>query len=248
MGGALLKGWGKSGGFVISVLDPHSPDADYASVHDIPAATPFDVIVLAVKPQVMSDIVTEIKPVISPTSLVLSIAAGKPVTFFENLLGNTQPVIRAMPNTPALVGEGMTVLCSNAAVTHSHRQIATEMMSSVGLVEWIADESLMNAVTAVSGSGPAYVFYLIESLTDAGIAAGLPHLLARQLARQTVIGAAALARTESSTPASTLRQNVTSPGGTTEAALNVLMDPANGLSPLMTHAIRAAKTRGEQLQ
>lgn len=246
MGGALLKGWSTYPSLTMSVLEPHDTQADYQNVTDIPPALIFDVIVLAVKPQVLLDVVTSIKHLATPTTVFLSIAAGKPISFFENMLGTAQPIIRTMPNTPALVGQGISVLCGNTA-SHPYRQTALDVMKAVGQAEWIDDETMMDAVTALSGSGPAYVFHLIEAMTAAGIIAGLPAALATSLARQTVIGAAALAAHDKDTPASTLRQNVTSPSGTTEAALNVLMSENNGLTDLMTRAILAAKKRSEEL-
>ena len=245
MGGALLNGWSNNPSFILSTLDPHYDGADYTSASDITSS--FDVIVLAVKPQVMGDVAASIKHLVTPTTLILSIAAGKTISFFEQIFGTAQPIIRTMPNTPALIGKGISVLYGNTSATDKHRQTATDLLSTVGHTEWIDDETLMNAVTAVSGSGPAYVFYLIEAMTDAGIAAGLSPALSEKLARQTVIGAAALADKDTTTPASTLRQNVTSKGGTTEAALDVLMSDS-GFSNLMSKAILSAKERGEELQ
>lgn len=244
MGGALLHGWSKSDHYVISTLDPHYDDADYQSAADITAA--YDVIILAVKPQAMSEVAASLKHLVSPTTLILSIAAGKTISFYESIFGTTTPIVRAMPNTPALVGKGMSVLCGNASTSEIQAQLAMNLLASVGDVEWINDENLMDAVTAVSGSGPAYIFNLIEAMTAAGIHAGLTPALSAKLARQTVIGSAALADAEHATPATTLRQNVTSPGGTTEAALKILMAD-NGLTDLMTRAILAAQKRGKEL-
>lgn len=245
MGGALLHGWSKRDGLVISTLDPHSTDADYKSADEI--TTRYDVIILAVKPQVMADVANSIKHLVTPTTLILSIAAGKTISFYESLFGTNTAIVRAMPNTPALVAKGMTVLCGNDAVSELQAQLSMNLMASVGDVEWIDDETLMDAVTAVSGSGPAYVFHLIEAMTEAGVAAGLTPALSEKLARQTVIGAASLAESESTIPAATLRQNVTSPGGTTEAALRILMSDENSLTHLMTRAIQAAQHRGKEL-
>lgn len=254
MGGALLKGWSHSPDLILSTFDPHNTDADYQTIDSIPLSLQgegrgeggFDVIILAVKPQVMADVASSIKHLVTPDTLILSIAAGKTISFFETIFGVGQPIIRVMPNTPALVGKGISVLCGNPAVTQTQKQTAMDLLAAVGHAEWMDDESLMDAVTAVSGSGPAYVFYLIEAMTAAGITAGLPAALAETLARQTVIGAAALTDKESETSAATLRQNVTSKGGTTEAALNILMSN-DGLTDLMTRAIAAAKKRGEEL-
>jgi pyrroline-5-carboxylate reductase len=244
MGGALLQGWSKSPSFIISTFDPHYADTDYQSATDITAQ--YDVIVLAVKPQTMSEVATSLKHLVTPTTLILSIAAGKTISFYENIFGKDTPIVRVMPNTPALVGKGMSVLCGNDATSATQAQLAMSLLAVVGDVEWIDDEHLMDAVTALSGSGPAYVFHLIEAMTAAGVQAGLTPALSEKLARETVIGSAALAAFERETPAATLRQNVTSPGGTTEAALNVLMSD-NGLTNLMTRAILAAQKRGKEL-
>lgn len=244
MGGALLEGWSKSGGFVVSTLDPHYADADYQNAAEISAS--YDVIVLAVKPQVMADVATSLRHLVKDNSLILSIAAGKTISFYEDIFGVTTSIIRAMPNTPALIGKGMSVLCANQNVKEHQLQLASNLMACVGLVEWLTDESLMDAVTAVSGSGPAYIFHLIEALTASGISVGLAPELAETLARQTVIGSAALAESQAGTPAATLRQNVTSPGGTTEAALKILMSD-DGLAKLMTAAVQAATNRGKEL-
>lgn len=246
MGGALLRGWSKKPDLAISVLEPNDPQADFQDVHDIPATMSFDVIVLAVKPQVMESVCISIKNLPRPSTLVLSIAAGKSITFFENIFSPSQPVIRCMPNTPAAIGKGISVLCGNRHVSDTQKELGLALLSSVGCTEWIEDEILMDAVTAVSGSGPAYVFLLIEALTAAGIEAGLSESLSANLARQTVIGSAYLAESDEKTPASTLRQNVTSPGGTTESALKILMGE-HGLADLMTKAIQAARIRGQEL-
>jgi len=154
-------------------------------------------------------------------------------------------IVRAMPNTPAAIGRGITVACPNAQVTARQRKLATDLLAAIGTVEWVSDESLMDAVTAVSGSGPAYVFLLAEAMTKAGIAAGLPGELAARLARETVAGAGELLH-RSALDAATLRQNVTSPGGTTAAALEVLMGPG-GFQELLTRAIADATRRGREL-
>lgn len=245
MGGALLHGWGHHGSYIISTFDPHYDDADYKSASDITAT--YDVIVLAVKPQIMKDVCESINHLVTPSPLIISIAAGKTISFYEDIFGKDISIVRAMPNTPALVGKGMTVLCGNKATSEIKAQLSMNLLSVVGDVEWIDDEMLMDAVTAVSGSGPAYIFHLIEAMTAAGIKAGLTPALSEKLSRQTVIGSAALADSESGTPAATLRQNVTSPGGTTEAALKILMDDQKGLTDLMTRAILAAQKRGKEL-
>lgn len=245
MGGALLQGWGKSQSFILSTCDPHYADADYQNASDITAT--YDVIVLAVKPQMMADVATDLKHLVKSTTLILSIAAGKTISFYEDIFGASTPIVRVMPNTPALIGKGMSVLCGNTATSAAQIQLSKDLLCVVGDVEWLDDETLMDAVTAVSGSGPAYVFHLIEAMTTAGITAGLAPDLSAKLARQTIIGSASLAESEHTTPAATLRQNVTSPGGTTEAALKVLMSDTNGLTDLMTRTILAAQKRGKEL-
>jgi len=202
-------------------------------------------IVFAIKPQAMDEVVPLYKSIIEPGKLVLSIAAGTPLAYFERHFGPNTAVVRAMPNTPASIGMGITVLCANSHVTAEQKARCEILIGAVGEVEWIKDESLMDAVTAVSGSGPAYVFLLIESLAQAGINAGLDPELANHLALTTVVGAGALAQTSQDTPG-VLRENVTSPGGTTAAALDVLM-AKSGLEQLMTKAVAAAKTRGQEL-
>lgn len=244
MGGALLAGWGKNVSYIISTLDPQNEMADYQSATAIKSE--FDIIILAVKPQVMDQVATTLKHLITSKTLIVSIAAGKTISFYEGILGNDRPIIRAMPNTPALIGKGITVLCGNKNVTSAQKDLALSLLSSVGLTEWINNEDLMDAVTAVSGSGPAYVFYLIEAMTTAGIKAGLPATLAETLARQTVIGASALADANKKISASQLREDVTSKGGTTEAALDILMSN-DGLENLITRAILAAQKRGQDI-
>lgn len=259
MGGALLHGWLKSGmDSHFYVLDPaglpatlsqYGPNtvSAYTSAEELAAARPdAGIFIMAVKPQIMDEVCAAIRPAVEPGSLILSIAAGQTIAAFEKRFGEGQPVIRAMPNTPAAIGEGMIVMTANRNVNSTQKKQAEILLRAAGLTEFITDESLMDAVTAVSGSGPAYVFLLIEAMARAGEKAGLPPELSMELARQTVIGSAALARMEKDTDAATLRQNVTSPGGTTEAALKVLMN--NGeFEKLLENAIAAATDRGKQL-
>jgi len=194
----------------------------------------------------MASVAPAYKALMSPTTVALSIAAGTTTVTLKNFLGTSAAVVRAMPNTPAAVGRGMTVLFAAAGVTPSQADICAELLTAVGKVRWVKDESLMDAVTAVSGSGPAYVFHLIEALTAAGVAAGLEATLAADLALATVTGSGELARL-SSDSAAVLRTNVTSPGGTTEAALKVLMADRGGLTDLMTRAVQAAAQRSKEL-
>lgn len=253
MGGALLSGW-IDGGIVaagaVIVVEP-ADIALPAGVRRVADATALDAglqpafAVLAVKPQAMDDVVPAYRRFADGGTVFLSIAAGKPIGYFEKTLGTSAAIVRAMPNTPAAVGRGVTVLCANVHVAEARRETCAALLGAVGAVDWIEDEALMDAVTAVSGSGPAYVFLLAEELAKAGVAAGLPEDLAAKLARLTVAGSGELLmRSEDS--AATLRQNVTSPGGTTAAALAVLM-AEDGLAPLMERAIDAATRRSREL-
>lgn len=254
MGDALLRGWlarGLAGPQMVVFEPAPSPELQALTaaqtirlnpaINDIQDTA---VLVLAVKPQVMPDVLPQFQPLAVRGALVLSIAAGKPVSFLEQYFAGA-PIVRAMPNTPAAIGQGMSVLFANARVTPAQQNLAGALMAAVGVVAWVTDEALMDAVTAVSGSGPAYLFLLIEALAKAGEKAGLDSALSYLLARQTVSGAAALAA-QSEQPAATLRENVTSPGGTTAAALEVLMR-ADGLQSLMDEAVLAATGRSREL-
>lgn len=255
MGGALLGGWLGRGidAASVTIVEPFDAAA-IAQQHDVKVVdngealdddyAP-DVVAYAVKPQGMDDIVPSYKKFVRPQTVFLSIAAGRPISFFEKHLGPDAAIIRSMPNTPAAVGRGITVACGNVHITDAQKNLCHGLLEAVGEVAWVDDESLMDAVTAVSGSGPAYVFLLIETLAEAGVSAGLSPALSDQLARATVIGSGELAR-QSSDPAAVLRQNVTSPGGTTAAALDVLMgDP--GMKDLMIRAVDAATRRSREL-
>lgn len=258
MGSALLRGW-LSSGLVkhVYILDPGGLPEEFED--EVPQRITFydkpeifagahpqaSVFVIAVKPQIMDDVCAAIKKAVSPEALVLSIAAGQTIAGFEKRFGNDQPIIRSMPNTPAAIGKGITAGCPNNHVTAGQKDLAASLLRSVGHVEWVGDESLLDAVTAVSGSGPAYVFLLIEAMAAAGVKSGLELSFAMKLARQTVIGSAALAEAEP-LPAETLRKNVTSPGGTTAAALEVLMS-AEGIQSLFDRAIAAATARSKEL-
>jgi pyrroline-5-carboxylate reductase len=202
-------------------------------------------IIVAVKPQTAPDAVPPIGLYVGKSTLVLSIMAGRTIGFLENSLPPGTAIVRAMPNTPAAVGRGTTVLCANAAADEAARGMAEDLMSAVGEIHWVEDEELMHAVTALSGGGPAYVFLLIEALAAAGARAGLPAEMAARLARSTVTGSAELARL-SPAPSDQLRRDVTSPRGTTEAALRVLM-AEDGLPALMERAIAAAAQRSREL-
>ena len=258
MGGALIESWLKKQTTQpsdIVLVEPNVTRAKYFRdtytlyTFETPEAINTGLgeatILFAVKPQVMDEVVPLYKPLIQPGRLVLSIAAGTPISYLEHQLGANTAVVRAMPNTPASIGHGITVLCANTHVSAEQRARCEILIGAVGQVEWIEDESLMDAVTAVSGSGPAYVFLLIEALAQAGISAGLAADLANRLALTTVAGAGALAEQTEDSP-TVLRQNVTSPGGTTAAALEVLMAD-DGLQQLMARAVTAAKERGREL-
>lgn len=255
MGGALLDGWLEKdlAPQNIIVIEPHIRLRDdlsargvrmFEQVDDIPPDFSPDVIVLAVKPQIMKDVISDYHR-FSKKAVFMSIAAGTPIGYFEEYLGPKAEIVRVMPNTPASIGRGTSVLIANGQTTKKHRITCNGLMEAVGSTSWLEDEALMDAVTAVSGSGPAYVFLLIECLEKAGVAVGLPTDLAKRLAIETVSGAGELAR-QSDEHAHQLRINVTSPGGTTEAALNILMAP-DGIQGLLNRAVAAAKSRGRTL-
>ncbi|WP_027488312.1 pyrroline-5-carboxylate reductase [Allorhizobium undicola] len=254
MGGAMLTGWLKAGveGARIVVIDP-GPSATMAAriaeagavhVTAAPDGLIADILFLAVKPQVMDAVLPPLKPLVGKDSVVVSVAAGKTISSMERHLGEAG-MVRAMPNTPAMVGRGITGAYANARVSEAQRAQVHELLKVSGPVEWVATESDIDAVTAVSGSGPAYVFYLVECLGEAGRKAGLPADLAMRLARETVAGAGELLY-QSPDDAATLRKNVTSPGGTTAAALSVLM-AEEGMQPLFDKAVAAARNRAEEL-
>ncbi len=234
----------------IFVADPAGPDlpagvSGGAGADDVPDGFAPDVVVLAVKPQVMDAVLPPYAAHAEAGAVFLSIAAGRTIASFEAVLGAGARVVRAMPNTPAAVGRGVTVLSANPAVEPGQRAVCETLMEAVGKVAWVADEALMDAVTGVSGSGPAYVFHLVEAMAAAGVEAGLPEELAMLLARETVAGSGELLA-QSADPAATLRENVTSPGGTTAAALDILMAD-DGLVGLMTRAIVRATERSREL-
>jgi pyrroline-5-carboxylate reductase len=202
-----------------------------------------DTLMVAVKPQSFREAGASLKPFVGKSTLVVSIMAGTTIASLEKVCGGS--VVRAMPNTPAAIGRGITVAVAAKKVSATQRAVADALLRATGSVEWVAKESLMDAVTAVSGSGPAYVFLLAEELARAGVAAGLPVELATKLARETVAGSGELLH-RSDQSATTLRQNVTSPGGTTAAALEVLMG-TDGMQTLLTRAVAAATQRSKDL-
>jgi len=250
MGAALLSGWLAAGvpARSVWVIEPDPSvwlrGLDVHLNQGVPASPA--VAVLAVKPQMMGGALPVLQSLGNGTTLMLSIAAGTSIATFETVFGVRTPVVRAMPNTPAMVGRGITGICGNAAAGSEGPALARSLMAAVGQVVDLEGEFQIDAVTAVSGSGPAYVFHLIEALAAAGEAQGLPADVAMQLARATVCGAGELAMRSSDTAAQ-LRLNVTSPASTTAAALAVLMDAETGLAPLMNRAVQAAADRGREL-
>lgn len=255
MGGAMLEGWLKGGADPkqIVALDPNPPAEVKAMLADkgvslnppVTGVTDAEVVLIAVKPQVMEDVLPGVASLKASKPLILSVAAGKTIASFERHFGADSAVIRTIPNTPAAVGRGITAMAANGNVSAAQMDLARALLSAIGEVVTVADEAMIDAVTAVSGSGPAYVFYLTECLAAAGVKVGLPADLAMQLARATVAGSGELMRV-SGIDAATLRQNVTSPKGTTYAALQVLM-AENGMQPLFDQAIAAATQRSREL-
>ena len=253
MGGAMLDGWLARGlkPKQITVIEPQPGKTIKAlarrglKLNPKGKAAAASAIVIAVKPQTAPEALPPLAAYVDKSTLVLSIMAGRTVTFLERLLPAGAAIVRAMPNTPAAVGRGISVALANARISPSQRKLASDLLAAIGKVEWITEEARMDAVTALSGSGPAYVFLLAEAMANAGIAAGLPPALATRLARETVTGSAELMH-RSDLDAETLRQNVTSPGGTTAAALDVLMGPG-GFDHLLTQAIIAATRRSREL-
>ncbi len=252
MGGAMLTGW-LAGGLDpkrVAVIEPH-PSADISALAAKGVRlnpTPKEIgdvatLVVAVKPQMFREVGPALKSFVGSTTLVVSIMAGTPIAALADVCGGS--VVRAMPNTPAAIGRGITVAVAATHVSAAQRAVADSLLRATGSVEWVDDENLMDAVTAVSGSGPAYIFLLAEELARAGVEAGLPVELATKLARETVAGSGELLHRSEETSA-TLRKNVTSPGGTTAAALEVLMAP-DGIQPLMIRAVAAATKRSKEL-
>ncbi len=245
MGGAMLSGWLAQGldPSRAAVIEPH-PSARGVRLNPSPQDLgTIAAFVVALKPQAFREAAPALKPCVDAATLVVSIMAGTTIVSLGEILGGH--VVRAMPNTPAAIGRGITVAVAAKDVSAAQRETADKLLRATGSVEWVADEGLMDAVTAVSGSGPAYLFLLAEELARAGVAAGLPEALAIKLARETVSGSGELLH-RSELSAETLRQNVTSPGGTTAAALDVLMGK-DGLQSLMTRAVAAATRRSREL-
>ncbi|MCF8467499.1 MAG: pyrroline-5-carboxylate reductase [Sneathiella sp.] len=256
MGQAMLGGWieDRIAPASIVAIDPNPENLavaldmgcrGFSSATQIPDDFQPDVMVLAVKPQMMTEVLPTFRFFAEKGALVLSIAAGTRIARFEDAFGTGAAIIRAMPNTPAAVRQGMIVCCSNPNVLPEQERCCNMLMGAIGTVAWVTDENLMDAVTGLSGSGPAYVFYMIEAMAAAGVSVGLPEDLAMKLAEGTVAGAGALALHSSETAAQ-LRRNVTSPNGTTAAGLEILMGE-DGLGPLMQKAVAAATKRSKEL-
>jgi pyrroline-5-carboxylate reductase len=256
MGSAMLSGWIAMGlnAQTITILEPAPhPDLEATCKTEgvalnppLSALTPAEVLILAIKPQMLESVAPALSPLVGPGTLILSILAGKRIADLAARLPGTSAIVRAMPNTPAAIGRGITGVAASSSVTERQRGMTDALLGAVGAVEWLASETLIDAVTAVSGSGPAYIFYLAEALAKAGEAAGLPADLAARLARATVEGSGELMHLSPELTPAKLRENVTSPGGTTAAALAVLMADG-GLSPLMRDAVAAAQRRAGEL-
>jgi len=254
MGGAMLTGWLDRGlaadGVVVVEPRPSDElkelcaDRDVTLVPAAPAGLTARVLLVAVKPQVLDAAFAGLAPLVGPATVVVSVVAGKTIATYQAGLG-TKSVVRTIPNTPAQIGRGITAAVADAAVGTDDRALVSALLAAVGEVEWVAKESDIDLVTAVSGSGPAYVFHMVEALAAAGAAAGLDPELAARLARATIEGAGELLWQSPESPAQ-LRINVTSPAGTTAAALDVLM-AENGLTKLMTEAVAAAAKRSREL-
>ena len=254
MGQALLRGWLADGRKPASVhvVDPDARaraairslgiEATSARPHSFRA----DVIVLAVKPHLVEGALQEYRDLADGQITLLTIAAGKTIAFYQDLLGPGAAIVRGMPNTPAAIGKGITALTVNEVVGIAQRRLCESLMAAVGQVVWLEDDSLMDSVTAVSGSGPAYVFLLIECLAAAAVKVGFEKDLAERLALATVAGAGAYAMASGTDP-SELRRQVTSPGGTTQAALEVLIGDSQALESLLSEAVRAAARRSREL-
>ncbi len=247
MGIAMLQGWLKNGlnAADVAVFDPQPS----AAIQDLnvrinPDSFTPDIVVFAVKPQILPDLLEQLS--IPKEAIVISVAAGCKIELFERFFGENQPIVRTMPNTPSAVGAGITALIGNRAVNIKSLELAQTLMGAVGETVFLEDEGQMDAVTGLSGSGPAYVFYMIECMTKAGIANGLSLEVSKKLALATVAGAGKLANGSQEEP-SQLRTNVTSPGGTTAAGLARLMDLEKGLEPLILQTVSAACERSKML-
>ena len=257
MGRSLLEGWfeNKVAPESLLIVEPNKNLSSeifanfnlrcLTSANDLPKELNPRVILFAVKPQVMDEVICNYSKFYHPNTVFISIAAGKTIEYFQKGLSNNAAIIRAMPNTPAAVQRGITVACPNKFVLKPELHLAESLLASTGIVEWVEDEQLMDAVTALSGGGPAYVFLLTEYLSHAGVEMGIPVKLSQQLARFTVSGAGELLH-QSSEDVKKLRQNVTSPGGTTAEALKILMESSKW-QKIISRALKAAKQKSKDL-
>ncbi|WP_282062927.1 pyrroline-5-carboxylate reductase [Roseobacter litoralis] len=250
MGSAMLAGWLEAGlpANSVWVVDPNPSDWLSGTGVDLSGTLPEApaVVLVAVKPQMMAQALPLLKRMGNGDTLFISVAAGITLAAFEQILGEQTPIVRAMPNTPAAISRGITAIVGNGAASAQHLGEAEALLQAVGEVVHVPDEGQIDAVTGVSGSGPAYVFHMIETLAQAGQAQGLDAETAMRLAKATVAGAGALAMASEETPEQ-LRINVTSPNGTTQAALEVLMDESTGFPSLMARAVKAAADRSREL-
>lgn len=250
MGSAMLAGWLDQGlpASSVYVLDPHPSDwlsgTGVAINADLPAKPA--IVLVAVKPQMMADALPRLQKMGGGDTVFVSVAAGTTLGYFETILGNDTPIVRAMPNTPAAIGKGITAVIGNDVVSDAGVDEAVALLQAVGQVVRLENEGQIDAVTGVSGSGPAYVFHMIETMAAAAQAQGLPKDMAMQLAKATIAGAGALAESADEDPTQ-LRVNVTSPNGTTQAGLEVLMDETTGLPPLIAKTVAAAADRSREL-
>lgn len=253
MGAALYNGWQSANlNATFTIISPNSKPAPadnttyYSAAEDAAEAlSQATIIIMAVKPQVMEQVCAHLKPYVSDQALIVSIAVGQPLSNFATYFSPAQPIIRIMPNTPVAIGKGTSICVASPSCTDTHKASIDALLAPSGQNHWLEDETLMNAAGAISGSGPAYLFYFIEALTAAAQNAGLPKDMAESLARQTIIGSAHLAEQDATTPAATLRENVTSPGGTTQAALSRLMD--GEFQTILNQAIEKAVKRSAEL-
>lgn len=255
MGAAMLEGWLKVGlpGAAATVIEPHpAPELQQLCAAKGVALNPArdtiappEALVLAIKPQVLGEVGPEVAPLVDSRTTLISVLAGKTIANLDAAIPGCGGIVRSIPNLPAAIAQGATGACTSPGLAEERRAMADALLNAIGVVAWVEDEGLIDACTAVSGSGPAYVFLLAEELARAGIDAGLPEELAQKLARATVAGAGAMLA-QSPLPSGTLRENVTSKGGTTAAALEVLM-AENGFRPLLRDAVAAAKRRAGEL-
>ena len=250
MGSAMLAGWLDQGlpATSVHVLDPYPSDWLSETGVGINADLPEHpaIVLIAVKPQMMADALPRLQKMGGGDTVFVSVAAGTTLGYFETILGKDTPIVRAMPNTPAAIGKGITAVIGNDVVSDTGVDEAVALLQAVGQVVRLENEGQIDAVTGVSGSGPAYVFHMIETMAAAAQAQGLPKDMAMQLAKATIAGAGALAESADEDPTQ-LRVNVTSPNGTTQAGLEVLMDEKTGLPPLIAKTVAAAADRSREL-